>query len=154
VTSTVWCDICVISSAQSSHIVKCASRAGDICTKLNQNARNTRYSAAFSRTQSYVCAHMFGSWGHTSAEKRRRICHKLRIQHVYCLETKPPRFEFANKISYECEVGVQFDLCGQVQDKVDVVDVGFELVLQTFNISKAETPYNTQELHSDPSQTQ
>jgi hypothetical protein len=79
---------------------------------------------------------MFRSWSHSSAEKRRRIRHKVRIQHVYCLETKQPRFEFANKISHEWEVGVQFGLSGQVGDKVEVVVVEFELVLLPFNISR------------------
>jgi hypothetical protein len=39
-------------------------------------------------------------------------------------------------MSHEWEVGVQFDLSGQVEDKVEVVVVEFELVFQPFNISK------------------
>jgi hypothetical protein len=78
---------------------------------------------------------MFRSWSH-SAEKLCSIRHKVRIQHVYCLETKHPRFEFANKISHEREVSVQFGLSGQVGDKVEGFVLIFELVLIPFNISR------------------
>jgi hypothetical protein len=45
--------------------------------------------SAFSKTQSYACAHKFRSWSHTSAEKLRRIRHKVRIQHVFAWRRNP-----------------------------------------------------------------